>query len=215
MTFMSLFHIILHLDLYVGALFKDQGLWAYGILMLIIFCETGLVVAPFLPGDSLLFATGMVLAATGQPFAWAWILLILSAFAGDNVNYWIGRCFGRKLFERFPRVLKKDYLTVTEIFYQRYGCGAIVLARFVPLCRTMVPFFGGLSKMSYPIYIFFSIISACFWVSLLLLSSYYLGTIPLIKNNFSKVILCVIAISLLPGVISYIKTVWKKTPPLP
>ena len=205
MTLSSIADVILHLNLYVGALVNEYHIWAYALIMLIIFCETGLVVALFLPGDSLLFATGIVFAATGRPIWPLIILLVLSAFAGDNCNYWIGRRLGRKLFVRYPRFFKLEYLEATERFYLRYGVKAILLARYLPFFRTFVPFFGGLSKMPYPTYLLFSFLSACIWVNLLLLTSYYFGNIPFIEKHFSIVILAIIVISGTPALYHLIK----------
>lgn len=205
LSFNSLIDMLLHLNLYVGMLVNEYHTLAYLILMLVIFCETGLVVALFLPGDSLLFATGIVFAAAGRPIWPAIILLIIAAFLGDNCNYWIGRKFGRKLFVKFPRLFKLEYLEATERFYVKHGVKAILLARYLPFFRTFVPFFGGLSRMRYFIYLAFSFISAVIWVNLLLLSSYYFGNIPLIAQHFSLVILAIIVISAVPGIYHFLK----------
>lgn len=204
-TLTSIVDVILNLNLYVGALVNQYHTTAYFILMLVIFCETGLVVALFLPGDSLLFATGIVFAAANHPIWPIILLLILAAFLGDNTNYWIGRKLGRKLFAKFPKFFKEEYLNATVRFYAKYGVKAILLARYLPFFRTFVPFFGGLSRMYYPIYMLFSLLSAAIWVNLLLLSSYYFGNIPMIRNNFSLVILGIILISAIPAVYHFLK----------
>ncbi len=208
MTLAELIHILLHLNLYVGALLDQYHHTAYLILMLIIFCETGLVVTPFLPGDSLIFAAGLAFANSHRPLWVLLALMIAAAVLGDNCNYMIGRCFGRKLFVRYPRVFKWEYLEKTEFFYAKYGPLAIVMARFLPLLRTFVPFFAGLSKMRYPLYLFFSIMSASLWISLLGISSYYFGQVPLVQNHFSLVILLIIVVSLLPATFAFIKKKW-------
>lgn len=205
MTLATLIDVVLHLNLYVGKLIQEYHGYAYLILMLIIFCETGVVVALFLPGDSLLFATGLFFAATHLSIWPIILLLILAAFLGDNSNYWIGRLLGRKLFVRFPRFFKWEYLEITEKFYRKHGAKAILFARYLPFLRTFVPFFGGLSKMYYPKYLILSFISAAIWVNILVLISYYFGNIPFVQNNFSAVILLIIIVSSLPAVYHFIK----------
>ena len=208
MTLASVIHIILNLNIYVGALLDQYHYYAYLILMAIIFCETGLVVTPFLPGDSLIFAAGLAFANTDRPIFILLLLLIVAAVLGDNCNYALGRCFGRKLFVHFPRVFKFKYLEKTEFFYAKHGPTAIILARFIPMLRTFIPFFAGLSKMHYGVYLFFSILSACLWVGLLGLSSYYFGQIPFVQNHFSIVILLIIIASLVPTLFAFIKNKW-------
>lgn len=205
MSLSSIIDVVLHLNLYIGQLVDQYHGYAYVILMLIVFCETGLVVTCFLPGDSLLFATGIVFAAGGLPIWPIIVALIVAAFLGDNSNYWIGRKLGRKLFVRFPRFFKMEYLEATERFYVRHGVKAVLLARYLPFFRTFVPFFGGLSRMYYPTYLLFSFISAVIWVNLLLLTSYYFGNIPIVQNNFSLVILAIILISVIPAAIHFIQ----------
>lgn len=204
-TLSSAFNILLHLNLYVSALVNDYPTLAYFILMLIIFAETGLVVAFFLPGDSLLFATGIVFAAAGRSILPLILLLTLAAFLGDNSNYWIGRLFGRKLFVRFPKILKWEYLEATERFYVKHGKKAILMARYLPFFRTFVPFVGGLSRMFYPTYLLFSLMSAAIWVNLLLLTSYYFGNISFIARNFSLVIIIILFISAVPALYHFLK----------
>lgn len=182
----------------------------YPVLMVIIFSETGLVVTPFLPGDSLLFATGLAVSTSTHNIFILVALTIVAAFLGDNTNYWIGRLFGRKLFVAYPRVFKWEYLEKTEYFYGKYGPTAIVLARFVPLMRTFIPFFAGLSQMIYFQYLFFSLMSATLWVCLLTLSGYYFGNVPFVQNHFSLVILGLIVVSLIPTLCAVLTKLYKK-----
>ncbi len=200
--------IFLHLDKHLADLMQQYQTATYFILCLIIFCETGLVATPFLPGDSLLFAAGMLTASTGILNIWILIpLLIVSAICGDNVNYFVGRFFGEKVFEiKFlKRFIKREYLEKTHAFYEKHGGKTIIMARFVPIVRTFAPFAAGLGKMNYSKYISFCLIGGILWVCLLSLSGYYLGNIPIIKNNFEKVIFAIIGISVLPIIIGYFK----------
>jgi membrane-associated protein len=208
MTLAAILDIILHLNLYVGILLDRYHHYAYLILMLIIFCETGLVITPFLPGDSLVFAAGLAFSNTHRPISTLITLLIIAAVLGDNCNYGIGRCFGRKLFKRFPRIFKPDYLAKTELFYAKHGPTAIILARFIPMLRTFIPFFAGLSRMRYALYLFFSIMSASLWICVLGLSSYYFGHLTFIQEHFSIVILLIIIASLIPTIFAFIKNKW-------
>jgi|SRR5688572_10177914 len=205
-TFLDFF---LHLDKHLASIMLEYKGTTYFILCLIIFCETGLVATPFLPGDSLLFAAGMLTASTGILNIWLLIiLLIASAILGDNVNYFVGRFVGEKIFEvKFlKRFIKREYLAKTHAFYEKHGGKTIIMARFVPIVRTFAPFAAGLGTMSYPRYITFCLAGAILWVTLLSLSGYYLGNIPVIKNNFEKVILLIIFVSILPILISALKS---------
>lgn len=170
----------------------------------IIFCETGLVVTPFLPGDSLLFATGLVFSTTDYNIFVVAILLTLATFAGDNSNYWIGRLIGRRVCKRYPQIFKPSYLAATEAFYLRYGFLAIVFSRFLPILRTFIPFFAGLSKMSYPKFLVASLLSATLWVCLFTLSGYFFGNIAWVQNNFSLVISAIILLSMTPAIYEFI-----------
>ena len=201
--------IILHLNLYLGELFNHYGNTIYLILFLIVFCETGLVVTPFLPGDSLLFATGTIIAASSHHPVYMTLTLIFAAFCGDNVNYTLGRWLGPKVFQEHRRFLKKNYLVMAEKFYEKYGARAIILGRFLPIFRTFVPFVAGIARMPYRRYIGVSILSACLWVGTLLYAGYFFGSIPWVKQNFSIVILAIIIISLLPAIIEAIRH-WKQ-----
>jgi len=211
-TFIDFF---LHLDKHLADIMMNYQGTTYFILCLIIFCETGLIATPFLPGDSLLFAAGMLTAANGILNIWLLIpLLIISAILGDNVNYFVGRFFGEKVFEiKFlKRVIKREYLDKTHAFYEKHGGKTIIMARFVPIVRTFAPFAAGLGKMNYSKYISFCLAGAILWVCLLSLAGYYLGNIPIIKNNFEKVILGIIFISVVPILFSAIKSKMEKKP---
>lgn len=198
----------LHLDKHLADLMQQYQTGTYLILCLIIFCETGLVATPFLPGDSLLFAAGMLTASTGiLNIGLLILLLILSAFLGDNVNYFVGRFFGEKVFEIpiLKKLIKREYLEKTHAFYEKHGGKTIIMARFVPIVRTFAPFAAGLGKMNYTRYISFCVVGAIVWVSLLSLAGYFFGNIPIVKNNFEKVIFGIIGLSVLPIIIGYFK----------
>lgn len=195
---------VLHLDRYLGLIIGRFGALTYLLLFIIIFCETGLVFTPFLPGDSLLFVAG-TFAANGVMSIWLLFgLLGAAAFLGDTVNYWIGKLFGERVLER-SRLVKKDYIDRTKQFYQKYGAKTIILARFVPIIRTMAPFVAGIGRMSYLEFISFNIIGGVTWVALFLFSGYFFGGIPIIKDNLTYVILVIIAISMIPPLLEAIK----------
>jgi len=196
----KLLDIVLHLNRHLDSWAQDYGLWIYAILFLIVFCETGLVVTPFLPGDSLLFAVG-ALAAGGRLDVWlVSALLITAAILGDTVNYWVGKFAGEKLQRRFPRLIKPEHLARTHEFFERYGGKTIIIARFVPIVRTLAPFVAGAGKMTYPRFMMFNVTGALLWIGLLVPAGYFFGTLPWVKKNFSAVILAIIFISMLPGV---------------
>lgn len=206
MEFISQFtNYFLHLDKYLDIIIKHYGTFAYMILFLIIFAETGLVFTPFLPGDSLLFAAGALSASTVLNVNLIFLILFLAALTGDNVNYFVGRFLGEKLFKQNSRFLKKEYLDKTHLFYEKYGGKTIIIARFVPIVRTFTPFVAGLGKMSYPKYIAYCITGALLWVGTFVYAGYFFGNIPFIKNNFSIVVLTIIFISLMPGIIEFIR----------
>ncbi len=190
--------VLLHLDRYLVALSAEYGAWIYAILFLIIFCETGLVVTPFLPGDSLIFAVG-ALASTGAIDLWL-ILLLLSAAAilGDTVNYFVGYRFGNYLIEHQPKLIKKEYLDKTHDFYERYGGRTVVLARFVPIVRTFAPFVAGLGSMTYSHFLTYNILGGLVWIFSLSFLGFFFGELPIVKKNFSLVIFGIILISILP-----------------
>lgn len=195
----------LHLDVHITDLFQNYHHYAYLILALIIFCETGLVATPFLPGDSLLFAIGAFAAKSPSIDLSILIpLLFASALLGDNVNYLIGRIFGVKLFETgfLSRILKKKHLTKTHAFYEKHGGKTIVIARFLPIIRTFAPFVAGIAEMVYTRFILFSLSGALFWIASLTFSGYFLGNLPFVKDHFEVIVLGIIAISLLPIIIA-------------
>jgi len=193
--------LFLHLDQHLGQLISQYGTWTHLILFLIVFCETGLVVTPFLPGDSLLFAAG-TFAALGALDLWMVVLLlILAAIAGDTVNYWIGAYVGPRAFRGDIRFLRKEYLDRTHAFYEKHGGKTIILARFVPIIRTFAPFVAGVGAMSYPRFITYNVVGAVLWVGLFVLGGYFFGNISVVRENFTLVILAIIAISVLPIVI--------------
>ncbi|PWV64368.1 DedA family protein [Plasticicumulans acidivorans] len=199
------FDIVLHLDKHLALLAADYGVWMYAILFAIIFCETGLVVTPFLPGDSLLFATGALAATGALDVHTAVVLLMLASFLGDNTNYWIGHFLGEKVFRPDARVLKTEYLDKTHAFYEKHGGKTVLLARFAPIVRTFAPFVAGAGSMHYQRFVGFCALGAICWVGSFLYAGYLFGNIPLVKNNFTLVVLGIIAISLLPAIIEVIK----------
>lgn len=207
---MELIDFILHIDQHLNVFIQDYGLWIYAILFLIIFVETGVVVMPFLPGDSLLFAVGM-LAANPDNGLNVWIvigLLLIAAIAGDSLNYSIGKNFGMrvtriKLFGKQP--VKPEHIDKTHAFYEKYGSKTIVIGRFVPIVRTLAPFVAGIGKMNYGTFITYNVIGAILWVVGLTLAGYFLGSFEWVQNNFSKIVMVIIVISLLPIVLEFIK----------
>jgi len=197
--------LFLHLDQHLGQLITQYGTWTHLILFLIVFCETGLVVTPFLPGDSLLFAAG-TFAALGALDLWIVVLLlILAAIAGDTVNYWIGAYIGPRAFRGDIRFLRKEYLDRTHAFYEKHGGKTIIMARFVPIIRTFAPFVAGVGAMSYPRFITYNVVGAMLWVGLFVLGGYFFGNISVVRENFTLVILAIIAISVLPIVIEALR----------
>jgi len=203
-----LIDLFLHLDKYLSTIIQNYGTWTYFLLFLVIFMETGFVVTPFLPGDSLLFAAGTFASpALGSPLnIWViWGLLCIAAVAGDTANYWIGHLIGPRAFSGEIRFLKKQYLDRTHAFYERHGGKTIVLARFVPIIRTFAPFVAGVGEMSYGKFISYNVIGGIVWVSLFTWGGYFFGTLPFVQNNFSLVVLAIIFISVLPAVIEVFK----------
>jgi membrane-associated protein len=206
-TIRQFIDLFLHLDKYLNGVIQDYGVWTNAILFVIIFCETGLVVTPFLPGDSLLFAAGALSATPGGPLrpGWLFVLLSIAAVLGDTVNYWIGHLFGEKLAVKYPRVLKKEYLDRTHAFFEKYGGETIIIARFVPIVRTFAPFVAGIGNMTYLKFISYNVIGGVLWPLLFIYGGYFFGNLPLVKKNFSLVILVIIVLSILPGVIEYLR----------
>ena len=202
----KLIDLVLHLDQHLGWLVGQYQGWTYAILFLIIFCETGLVVTPFLPGDSLLFALGALAANGSLNVVLLGILLMCAAIIGDNLNYWIGRTIGAKLFtSEDSKLFNKSYLERTEKFYDKYGTKTVVIARFVPIVRTFAPFVAGFGRMNYAKFLSFSVMGGILWICGLLGLGYFFGNLPFVKNNFGLVIIAIIFISILPAVIEAIR----------
>jgi membrane-associated protein len=203
--------LFLHLDAHLGQFVSNYSTWAYAILFLVIFAETGLVVTPFLPGDSLLFAAGM-LASKGQLNPWELIaILILAAVLGDTVNYHIGKFIGPKVFTEedrkgIMRLLKRKHLDKAQLFYEKHGGKTIIMARFVPIVRTFAPFVAGIGSMNYSKFISYNVVGAIIWVTGLTLAGYYLAENTFVKDNFEKVILGIIFISVVPILFEYIRS---------
>jgi membrane-associated protein len=205
-----LIDFILHLDVHLGQIITTYGPLTYGILFVIIFIETGLVIIPFLPGDSLLFAAG-AFAALGSLNIFILIpLLMFAAILGDTVNYWIGHFFGEKLIANPKIPIKKEHIEKTQAFFDKYGGKTIILARFVPIVRTFAPFVAGIGKMHYGNFISYNIIGGMAWVLIATLAGYFFGNIPFVKENFSLVILVIVIISVLPMGIELIRSKLKK-----
>jgi membrane-associated protein len=198
--------LFLHLDTHLQTVIQTYGTWTYVILFIIIFCETGLVVTPILPGDSLLFAAGAFAATGSLDLKWLLILLVIAAVLGDAVNYAIGHFMGPKVFSQpDSRFLKKEYLDRTHQFYEKYGGKTIIIARFVPIVRTFAPFVAGVGSMTYAKFASFNVIGGLLWVGVCLLTGYAFGNIPVVKENFTLVILGIIFVSILPGIIEYLR----------
>ena len=198
--------ILLHLDKHLDLIIRSYGTLTYLILFLIIFCETGLVVAPILPGDSLLFAAGTFAALGSLDVTSLIVALCIAAVAGDTVNYWIGHLLGPKVFTReSSRLLNRDYLDRTHQFYEKYGGKTIIIARFVPIIRTFAPFVAGIGSMTYMHFIIYNIAGGVLWILMFVLGGYFFGNIPLVKGNFTIVIGAIIIISIMPGVIEYLR----------
>ncbi|MDO8480346.1 MAG: DedA family protein [Nanoarchaeota archaeon] len=196
---------ILHLDERLGGIIQQYGAFTYVLLFLIIFCETGLVVMPFLPGDSLLFAAGAFAAVGAFHVGWLFLLLVGAAILGDTVNYLIGHRLGRSVFEKDYRWLNKEHLKRAEEFYEKHGGKTIILARFIPIIRTFAPFVAGVGKMHYRKFIAYNVAGGIAWVGLFVFGGYFFGNLPWVKANFSAVILAIIVLSLVPLVVEYFK----------
>jgi membrane-associated protein len=196
---------VLHIDVHLTQLVQQYGGWTYGILFLIIFCETGLVVTPILPGDSLLFATGTLAAGAELNVYALFVLLSVAAILGDAVNYWVGHKVGEKLFDGRIPYLKQSYLDRTHAFYEKYGGKTIVIARFVPIVRTFAPFVAGAGSMSYGRFALYNVTGAILWIGSMLFGGYLFGNIPIVKENFGVVIIGIIIVSILPAVIEVVR----------
>jgi membrane-associated protein len=198
--------LFLHLDKHLNDIIGQYGSWTYLIFFLIVFCETGLVVTPFLPGDSLLFAAGAFAALGSLNVFWLLVLLSIAAIAGDTVNYWLGHWVGPKVFHRENvRFLNKKHLERTHAFYERYGGKTIIIARFVPIVRTFAPFVAGIGSMSYLRFIFYNVVGGVAWVAICVFAGYYFGNLEIVKKNFSLVIIAIVLISVLPMLVEYIR----------
>lgn len=201
-----LLDILLHLDTHLAVLVRDYGAWVYLILFLIVFCETGLVVTPFLPGDSLLFMTGALTATGVLEVEVVTALLVSASFLGDNTNYWIGRFTGPKVFHsQTSRLLNHHHLEEAHRFYEKHGGKAVLIARFFPIIRTFAPFVAGIGQMVYRRFLAFSIVGGIAWVGSLILAGYLFGNIPVVKQNLTLLILAIVAVSLLPAGIGYLR----------
>ena len=210
---MFLIDFILHIDRHLQQLASEYGLWVYGIVFLIVFCETGLVVLPLLPGDSLLFAAGSLASLPDSQLSPHLLFLGLSiaGILGDSLNYWIGKKIGPKVFSsQESRFFKRDYLDKTHAFYLKYGAKTIVIARFIPIIRTFAPFVAGVGKMPYRTFIFYNIIGAVIWVGSFIYAGFYFGQLPFVQTNFKLIILAIIILSIMPPVIEYLKHRFKK-----
>ena len=198
--------IVLHLDRHLIWLIQNYENWIYLILFLIIFCETGLVVMPFLPGDSLLFVAGTISASGMMDVQFLVILLMLAAFSGDNTNYWIGRYFGPRVFTQTDsRILNRKHLERTNSFYEKHGGKTIIFARFLPIFRTFAPFVAGIGRMVYTRFMTYSALGSFFWINSFIFGGYFFGNVPMVKNNLSFFILGIVLISVIPGIIQFIR----------
>jgi membrane-associated protein len=198
--------IVLHLDRHLQWVVANYGVWIYAILFAIIYCETGFVVTPFLPGDSLLFVAG-ALAAAGDMYVHGLFALLASAsFLGDNTNYWIGRYVGPRVFSRQKsRLFNPEHLRRTERFYEKYGAKTIFLARFMPIVRTFAPFVAGIARMRYPTFLFYSFAGSIAWVGSLTYAGFYFGNVPVVKQNLTLVILAIVLLSISPAIVEYLR----------
>jgi membrane-associated protein len=206
-TLHYLINLVLHLDQHLAALVLHYGAWFYGILFLTFFCETGIIVTAFLPGDSLLFATGALTASTSAfNIHLLFALLLIASVLGNSLNYWIGYHTGPYVFSSNQSWLfNKKHITRTHAFYERYGAKTIIIARFIPVIRTFAPFLAGIGKMNYRQFFLYNLCGAFLWIGGLLYASYLFGNVPLVKNHFSTIILLIIGFSILPAVIGFLK----------
>jgi membrane-associated protein len=202
----KLFDIAIHLDRYIGEIVNQFGLWTYLILFIVIFAETGLVVTPFFPGDSLLFAAGAVAAIGGLNVYGLFMTLSVAAVCGNVVNYWIGYKVGPEVFKKEDsRFFNKEYLDKTHRFYEKHGGKTIVIARFLPIIRTFAPFVAGIGRMTYWKFITYNVIGSVLWVAVFIFGGYFFGNLPVVKKNFFLVILAIILVSFLPATIGFIR----------
>ena len=202
----SFIDIVLHLDRHLQVWVVEYGTWIYLILFLVIFCETGLVVTPFLPGDSLLFVAGAVAAGGGMDIHTLFAVIAVASFAGDNTNYWIGRQVGPRVFRRKGSVLfNPSHLERTHRFYEKHGGKTVLIARFVPIVRTFAPFVAGMGRMAYNQFLFYSFAGAILWIGSLAYAGYYFGNLPIVRDNLSVVIIGIVFLSILPGIIEFLR----------
>jgi membrane-associated protein len=198
--------LVVHLDQHLEAFVAQHGAWVYALLFLIVFCETGLVVTPFLPGDSLLFVAGAIAAVGDMDIFAVTATLVAAALCGDNVNYWVGRWLGPKVFASGEsRWLNKDHLRRASAFYEKHGGKTIILARFVPIVRTYAPFVAGMGAMPYLRYLAYCVAGALLWVVSLCTAGYFFGNIPAVKNNLTVVILGIVLLSISPGIVAWMR----------
>jgi membrane-associated protein len=203
----TLIDLFLHLDKHLAAIIQQYGTVTYVFLFAVIFMETGLVVTPFLPGDSLLFAAG-AFAAIGNLNIWLlFILLSVAAIAGDSVNYWIGHLIGKRAYTGQIKFIKKEYIERTHAFFEKYGNKTIFLARFVPIVRTFAPFVAGVGEMSYTHFFSYNVFGGIVWVGLCSFAGYFFGNMQVVKDNFSLVVIAIVVISLLPAVVEWLKAI--------
>jgi membrane-associated protein len=202
---------VLHLDTHLSHILSTYGLWCYLLFFVIIFAETGLVVTPFLPGDSLLFALGTFAAAGSLNVGWVFVILAAAAILGDSANYMIGKYLGSLILKREGAwFLKKEHIDRTHRFYERYGSKTIVLARFVPIVRTFAPFVAGVGKMSYVQFLMYNVVGGILWITLFVFGGYFFGNIPVVRENFTLVIMAIVVISILPAVIEVVRETRRK-----
>ena len=202
--FTALIDIVLHLDTHLLAMTQQYSMWVYAILFLIIFCETGLVVTPFLPGDSLLFVAGALCGMAALQMEIVIPLLVIAAICGDNTNYWIGRLVGSKLLSR-TKLIKPEHLERTHAFYEKHGGKTILLARFLPIIRTFAPFIAGVGLMQYRLFVTFSVLGSLLWIGSLTFAGYLFGNIPVVKNNLTLIIVGIMVVTLLPAITEVIR----------
>ena len=202
---LKIINFVLHIDAYLKVIITQYGAWTYGLLFFVIFMETGFVITPFLPGDSLIFAAA-TFAATGVLNPWViFILMTIAAFAGDTANYWIGHAIGAKAYTGEVKWIKQEYMQRTRAFFEKHGGKTIFLARFVPIIRTFTPFVAGVSKMPYGYFLTWNLVGGVSWVATFTLLGYFFGNIPFVQANFELVIVAIILISLVPAVIEAVK----------
>jgi membrane-associated protein len=202
----QILEFFLHIDEKLIQIVGQYGTLTYVLLFLVIFAETGLVVTPFLPGDSLLFAAGTIAAAGALNIIVLWLVLCAAAILGDTVNYWIGHFVGPRAFRSNSRFLKKEYLDRTHAFYEKHGGKTIILARFIPIIRTFAPFVAGIGAMTYSHFIVYNVIGGVLWVTLFVFAGYWFGGLPFVQKNFELVVVAIIAISVLPILIEYLRS---------